>query len=99
VFSRRFRDFIDFYLGGCKTRSGPSGTGKDCILPFKHNGKTFTGCPVDPVDPTKRWCSTKVDSTGNHVKGQNEFGHCATNCPFYIEDTVPNTRPTIPRSQ
>ena len=29
------------------------------------------------------WCSTKVDSEGNHIKG--EFGLCADECPRYEE--------------
>ena len=44
--------------------------------------KFFLGCPLDPDDKTKRWCSTKVDSNGNHVLKQNEYGHCSKNCPI-----------------
>ena len=38
---------------------------------------------MDPDDKTKRWCSTKVDSNGNHVVKQNEYGHCSKNCPIH----------------
>ena len=41
------------------------------------------GCPVDVDDKSKRWCSTKVDSHGNHIAHQNQYGHCANNCPAY----------------
>ena len=43
----------------------------------------FIGCPLDSDDKTKRWCSTKVDSNGNHVVKQNEYGHCSKNCPIH----------------
>ena len=60
--------------------SGPN-PGKPCIFPFKYNGKTYNGCEKDHEDGTKTWCSTKVDSKGHHVPGQNEYGHCGKNCP------------------
>ena len=64
----------------CHTISGPN-PNKKCIFPFKHAGKTYFGCPIDPEDKTKRWCSTQVDSGGNHVTNKGQYGHCATNCP------------------
>ena len=66
--------------GQCVTVSGPN-PGKLRIFPFKFNGKTYNGCETDPDDRTKTWCSTKVDSRGNHITGQNEYGHCGINCP------------------
>ena len=63
----------------CFTISGPN-PGKPCIFPFKHNGKTFNGCNIDPDDRSKTWCSTKVDSLNFHVTGKGEFGHCGNNC-------------------
>jgi len=68
----------------CLTVGGPEPgqAGKRCIFPFTHDGVTYNGCPVDPYVPTERWCSTKVDSEGKHVSGENEFGYCdAKNCP------------------
>ena len=41
---------------------------------------TYNYCPEDPDDKTKTWCSTKVDSGGNHVIKQGEWGHCAPEC-------------------
>ena len=35
---------------------------------------------MDPADKTKHWCSTKVDSSGNHVVNKDEWGHCSKNC-------------------
>ena len=41
----------------------------------------MVGCPIDHEDNSKRWCSTKVDSNGNHIANQNEYGYCADDCP------------------
>ena len=65
---------------GCKTVSGPQPF-KQCIFPFIHKGVTYSGCPSDPDNPNKRWCSTLVDAAGNHVVGQNQYGHCSPTCP------------------
>ena len=46
----------------------------------------FLGCPIDPDDNTKYWCSTKVDSNGNHVVNQSEYGYCSRNCPIQFDD-------------
>ena len=64
----------------CFTVSGPN-PGSACVFPFRYKNKLYTGCDTDPVDPTKTWCSTKTDKSGNHVTGQNEYGHCGLNCP------------------
>ena len=62
---------------GCKT-SGGLNPGKPCIFPFKFEGKTYFGCPPEPDAPGKTWCSTKVDSFGNHVvkKVNNTSSQC-----------------------
>jgi hypothetical protein len=39
---------------GCLTVGGPD-PNKPCVFPFKHNGQTYFGCPVDPDDASKRW--------------------------------------------
>ena len=66
----------------CVTVSGPSSF-KECQFPFTHKGITYFGCPVDPVDSSKRWCSTLVDKGGNHVVDQNKYGHCSDTCPIH----------------
>ena len=48
----------------------------------------MVGCPIDHKDNSKRWCSTKVDSEGNHIANQNEYGYCADDCP--IDDEIYN---------
>ena len=70
-----------YTVNRCKTISGPNPK-RECIFPFTFNGKQYYGCPIDPVDPSKRWCSTKVDSQGNHMIGLDEYGHCNSNCPI-----------------
>ena len=37
---------------------------------------------MDVDDKSKRWCSTKVDSHGNHIAKQHQYGHCGNNCPI-----------------
>ena len=62
------------------TKSGPS-SNQPCIFPFIWYGKTYNGCPIDPDDSSQRWCSTKVDSYGNHITGQGNWGHRSSICP------------------
>jgi hypothetical protein len=70
------------FLWTCDTVGGPN-PGKPCIFPFIHGFETFSGCPADPNG--QYWCSTKVNSSGNHISGQDEWGYCSKNCPqeFY----------------
>ena len=76
----------------CKTVSCPQ-INKKCVLPFTHNGRTHTRCPIDPDDSSKFWCSTKVDNRGNHVVGQREYGHCSPRlCP--LESKPPAFKPS-----
>lgn len=69
----------------CYTVGGPS-PGLPCVFPFRFNGNIYFGCPVDPDDRSKTWCSTKTDSKGNHISGQNAYGHCALNCPKHTKN-------------
>ena len=54
---------------------------------------------MDPDDKTKRWCSTKVDSNGNHVVKQNQFGHCSKNCPIHNGNSNGNQQQYPPNNQ
>ncbi len=69
--------------------SGPN-PNADCVFPFNYKGRQYNGCPVDPDDSSKRWCSTKVDSDGNHVGGQGQYGHCGRGCPSDTNGTPLN---------
>ena len=78
----------------CQTTGGPVGSGSQCQLPFIYKGTTYFGCPVDLVDDTKTWCSTKIDDKGVHVSGQGEYGFCSSTCPKHVEDQAPIDAPT-----
>ena len=71
-----------FTLLACTTTGGPRPF-SPCIFPFTYNGIIHWGCPKDPDDPGKRWCSTLVDNTGKHVSGYNQWGHCSFTCPVH----------------
>ena len=73
----------------CLTQSGPD-PWKQCVFPFKWDGKTFHGCTTHTSDH-RLWCSTKVDSYGNHIVGKNYWGHCTSNCPTQSSNTQHQT--------
>ena len=81
----------------CKTVGGPDPF-KKCVFPFKWNGNTYYGCPTDPDDRSKTWCSTKVDTGGNHVTGQKKYGFCNEVCPKHssIANSKGNSSIKIP---
>ena len=64
---------------GCRTKDG-----KKCKFPFKYEGETYTGCPVDPYEASETWCSTKVDQDGNHVEVGQNYGFCIEDCPKHV---------------
>jgi len=53
-----------------------------CIFPFKYNGVEYTSCTWASSEKTdyKPWCSTRVDSSGNHISGH--WGNCESGCPI-----------------
>jgi len=60
----------------CVVKEGP-GVGKECVFPFGHKGVQHNTCAYNPDQgDTFPWCSTKVDSSGFHVGGQDEWGRC-----------------------
>jgi len=67
----------------CLTSKDSVASEKECVFPFTFNNFTYNGCPADPADETKtkRWCSTKVDETGNHIPGGDDWGYCTKGCP------------------
>ena len=76
----------------CVTISGVV-VGKPCVLPFTFGGIKYEKCVPERGQPNISWCSTKVDATGTHVKGN--WGHCS--CRTNQEPTTarPSTRPSI----
>merc|ERR1711974_45941 len=61
---------------GCTTKKG-----EKCRFPFTYLDVAYYGCPVDPVEPSERWCSTKTDCDGNHVFEGDNYGFCEDGCP------------------
>jgi len=75
------------YNGACTV-----GNGKTCIFPFRHKNVTYAGC-TDVGDPDNRlWCSTEVDSLGDHVTGVKAWEHCHVDCPTARERLYPDCR-------
>merc|ERR1712012_721810 len=70
----------------CVTVSGPS-QGEPCVFPFIFTGKMFTNCTLWTFDTQAQedkdrfWCSTSVDSNGEHVLGN--YGFCDISCPGF----------------
>ena len=49
---------------------------KQCIFPFKYNGKVYADCTSDHSHHDKAWCATEVDKYGNETK----WGYCDDDC-------------------
>ena len=80
--------------GCCVVWPGPA-IGKKCIFPFTWQGNTYNSCAYDPAQGDEYpWCSTKVDSNGNHVSGQSQWGKCSPGCSQIPPPSTPS--PTIP---
>ena len=68
------------------TTSSPSGGGTvgscdNCIFPFIYAGRLHLTCS-NLAGESKPWCSTKVDSSGIHISGQNQWEYCeSSSCP------------------
>jgi len=54
---------------------------KDCIFPFRHQNQTYAGCTANHDQAGELWCSTGVNSDGEHVAGVGAWGHCQGDCP------------------
>ena len=62
------------------TTTGGGRTGAKCVFPFNYKDVKYNGCSLEDADDDKPWCSTKTDANGQHVGGQGQWGHCASNC-------------------
>ena len=57
---------------------------KPCKFPFKlNNGNVHNSCTTDQDPDGKLWCSTRVDSKGEHVRGH--WGYCEESCQTNIQ--------------
>jgi hypothetical protein len=64
----------------CSVSEEGTGETKPCIFPFNYNEQTFTECTTVNDRDFKAWCSTEVDSNGNHVLSGGFWGHCGPEC-------------------
>ena len=67
---------------------GPK-AGHPCIFPFNDGGQTCPGpkCCNTDNSPKGSWCSTKVDSNGNHIPGNYAFcedSWCGPGMPYRL---------------
>ena len=65
----------------CSTIGGAA-PNRTCIFPFKSLGVVHNACTWVHSEWTdhQAWCSTAVDSKGDHIGGQGNWGHCGTTC-------------------
>jgi hypothetical protein len=68
------------FSDACSVSEEGTGETKPCIFPFNYNEQTFTGCTTVNDRDYKAWCSTEVDSDGNHVLSGGFWGHCGPEC-------------------
>ena len=67
----------DFIPKDCATNGGPS-PNVPCVFPFLFNGTLYNQCAPGGDG---YWCSTKVDSSGEHIVGEMFWGTCSEGCP------------------
>ena len=58
------------------------GVTEDCLFPFKHNAKLYTGC-VPSIDGKGPWCATKVNNKGIMQRWARCNGVCNTDKGTY----------------
>merc|ERR1712180_308761 len=73
-------EYYDYGEDVCLTSADSEDPEKECIFPFTFNNFTYYGCPTDPNDESKRWCSTSTDENGVHVTGDGTWGYCTSGC-------------------
>ena len=71
----------------CLAVGGP-GDGKPCVFPFEFDGTTYSTCTnrIKHVTNNLPWCSTKVNTRGEHISGQGNWGNCDKTCPLPSDD-------------
>ena len=63
----------------CQSSSCYTRNGKACVFPFKYAGRIYNQC-IDLLNGGTPWCSTKVDSNGQHTSGF--WDNCQETCPL-----------------
>merc|ERR1711981_508263 len=85
--------FIAFIDTG-NSQSCTATNGKKCVFPFYHKGRRFTGCTDFTTKSNEpRWCSTKVDKGGVHIKGN--YADCPSSCPKDKPDATEGRRRSL----
>jgi len=59
---------------------------KPCVFPFKLKSQTIEGCTSLQDPDGKLWCSTKIDSNGEHTTGN--WGYCEDPTCFVDKQTT-----------
>ena len=67
-------------IGGGRDERCTTEDGRICLFPFSYQGTHYTDCTVDDDPDGRKWCSTKVDSDGDHVQNQGQWGYCIDQC-------------------
>jgi len=81
----------------CLTLIESYSKGAPCAFPFKYKGVVHTTCTTVDDQARRPWCSTKVDSSGNHVVVGSHWGHCSKDCPIAGQPTPkPTAAPKTP---
>jgi len=52
---------------------------RQCVFPFKFNGKTYNKCTTDESKDGQPWCAFRVDKNGEAIKGK--WANCDPGCP------------------
>jgi len=67
-----------------RSNEGRAKLGVPCVFPFKYKDEIYNSC-TNKSDPDGfLWCATKVDSEGNHLRGN--FGYCGADCSEEDDD-------------
>ena len=66
-------------INSCQTIDGPN-KNIPCQFPFKYYDNIYDTCIVEGNSQNRPWCSTKVDSEGNHIGGEDNWGYCPPTC-------------------
>ena len=62
---------------------------KPCQFPFIFKGRLFEKCTNYTDKEGKRWCSTNVNSDGNHITNMRYWGYCnATDTSCITEEVI-----------
>eukprot|EP00095_Tigriopus_kingsejongensis_P003417 maker-scaffold1126_size61158-snap-gene-0.12 protein:Tk03417 transcript:maker-scaffold1126_size61158-snap-gene-0.12-mRNA-1 annotation:"serine protease easter precursor" len=74
----------------CRTFAGfrPN---RPCVFPFILKDKIYNTCTTDLDENEELWCSTRVDSSGNHVTGEWGYCTCDDNLTGSVLEECPNS--------